>query len=100
MGPPNWRQMMRIELSGADRVSVPPTTKSPGGSPLQSAAAPAPPADGVSLSGAAQELRAFQRAAQEAPEVREELVAELKAKIAAGQYQPAAEDIARKMLGG
>ncbi|GIW05339.1 MAG: hypothetical protein KatS3mg060_0144 [Dehalococcoidia bacterium] len=91
---------MRIELNGADRVPVSPVTNATDGSVIRPMKAAAAPADGVALSGAAQELRAYQRAAQDAPDVREELVAELKAKIAAGQYHPPAEDIARKMLGG
>ena len=90
---------MRIELSGADRVSVPPATVASDGNAVRNATTPSAPADGVSLSGAARELRAFQQAAQEAPDIREDLVAELKAKIAAGRYHPPAEDIARKMLG-
>ncbi len=55
---------MRIELNGADRVSVPTTTAAADNRAVQPASPAAPPADGVSLSGAAQELRAYQRAAQ------------------------------------
>lgn len=89
---------MRIELNSTERVSVPPTT-APDSNAVPAAPALTTPADGISLSSAAQELRAYQRAAQEAPEVREDLVAQLKAKIAAGQYHPSAEEIARKLLG-
>ncbi|MFN8533206.1 MAG: flagellar biosynthesis anti-sigma factor FlgM [Dehalococcoidia bacterium] len=92
---------MRIELTGAERTQAPHATPASGESgTVRQNGQTAGPTDGVSLSGAAQEIRAFQRAALDAPEVREDLVADLKAKIAAGQYHPPAEDIARKMLGG
>jgi negative regulator of flagellin synthesis FlgM len=90
---------MRIELHGAERVTAPPAKTGPDDNAVRSANAPTTAADGVALSSAAQELRAYQRAAQDAPDVRDDLVAELKAKIAAGQYHPPAEEIARKMLG-
>ena len=54
--------------------------------------------DGTSLSSAAQELLKARRAVQDAPDVRSDLVAELRRQIQAGTYQVDARAIARKLL--
>jgi negative regulator of flagellin synthesis FlgM len=46
----------------------------------------------------AQEIIRAKQAAENAPEVREDLVQSLKDKIDSGQYQVSSEDIAEKML--
>jgi flagellar biosynthesis anti-sigma factor FlgM len=91
---------MRIDPKSVERVSVPPPPPpaAEGKGPLPEAAAR--PAAGVSLSPSAQEIRAYQKAVAEAPAIREDLVAELKAAIATNRYHPPAEDLARKLLGG
>ena len=54
--------------------------------------------DGASLSSAAQELLKARRAVQDAPDVRADLVAELRRQVQAGTYQVDARAIARKLL--
>ena len=54
--------------------------------------------DGTTLSSAAQELLKARRAVQDAPDVRADLVAELRRQIQAGTYQVDARAIARKLL--
>lgn len=54
--------------------------------------------DRVDLSPDAQILQAVARAAKEAKRVREDQVAELRAKIARGEYHVSAHDIADQML--
>jgi flagellar biosynthesis anti-sigma factor FlgM len=61
-------------------------------------AASAPAADSVSLSSEARSLAASRRAVESAPEVREDRVAELKQRIASGEYDVPADALARKML--
>lgn len=56
--------------------------------------------DGVTLSNVASQIRTTQQAIGDLPDVREDRVAELKAKIDAGAYNPSAQDIAEKMIGG
>ena len=55
-------------------------------------------ADGASLSSAAQELLKARRAAQDAPEVRADLVAELRRQVQSGTYQVDANSLARKLM--
>ena len=57
-------------------------------------------ADGTSLSTAAQELLKARRAVQDAPDVRTDLVAELRRQVQAGTYQVDARAIARRLLTG
>ena len=66
--------------------------------PTPQPAAPAPPTDGVSLSSEARSLAASRRAVETAPEVREDRVAELKQRIARGEYDVPADVLARKLL--
>ena len=54
--------------------------------------------DGTSLSAAAQELLKARRAVQDAPDVRADLVAELRRQVQAGTYTVDAREIARKLL--
>ena len=54
--------------------------------------------DGTTLSSAAQELLKARRAVQDAPEVRADLVAELRRQIQAGTYEVDAREIARRVL--
>ena len=54
--------------------------------------------DGTSLSSAAQELLKARRAVAEAPDVRADLVAELRRQVQAGTYTVDAREIARKLL--
>lgn len=58
----------------------------------------APRADKVELSRESRDVQAAYAAVAAAPEVREKLVAELKAKIDAGQYDVPGREVARKML--
>ncbi len=55
-------------------------------------------ADRVTLSGDAKLVSQAAREANEAPEVRTEKVAALKAQVAAGTYQPDSKKIAEKLL--
>jgi negative regulator of flagellin synthesis FlgM len=55
-------------------------------------------ADGTSLSSAAQELLKARRAVSEAPDVRADLVAELRRQVQAGTYKVDAREIARRLL--
>lgn len=54
--------------------------------------------DQVSLSPESMELRAVRKAVEDAPEVREAKVAELRESIKSGRYTPTGEEIAEKML--
>lgn len=54
--------------------------------------------DGTSLSSAAQELLKARRAVQDAPDVRADLVAELRRQVQAGTYKVDAREIARRLL--
>lgn len=54
--------------------------------------------DTVTLSGDAKLFSQAVRDAQEAPEVRADRVAELKAQVESGEYQPDSHKIAEKML--
>ena len=54
--------------------------------------------DGTSLSAAAQELLKARRAVQEAPDVRADLVEELRRQVQAGTYKVDAREIARRIL--
>ncbi|MGE5589019.1 MAG: flagellar biosynthesis anti-sigma factor FlgM [Bacillota bacterium] len=65
------------------------------------AAAPAPadkPADAVELSPEARELAAVKQRLAEVPDVREQRVAELAAKVQSGTYRVPAQDVARRIL--
>jgi negative regulator of flagellin synthesis FlgM len=62
------------------------------------AAAPAASADSVSLSSEARSLAATRQAVEAAPDVREDRVAELKQRIARGEYDVPANALARKLL--
>ncbi|MDS1029505.1 flagellar biosynthesis anti-sigma factor FlgM [Bacillota bacterium LX-D] len=54
--------------------------------------------DSVELSAQAKEIAELQKKAGQLPEVRQERVADLKQKIAQGQYQIPAEKLADKLL--
>ena len=54
--------------------------------------------DGTTLSSAAQELLMARRAVQDAPDVRSDLVAELRRQVQAGTYKVDAREIARRLL--
>ncbi|MCU0578262.1 MAG: flagellar biosynthesis anti-sigma factor FlgM [Desulfobacterota bacterium] len=56
------------------------------------------PMDRVELSSSSRLIQKIQEAAQAAPDIRAEKVAELKKKIADGTYQVSSADIAGKML--
>jgi negative regulator of flagellin synthesis FlgM len=55
--------------------------------------------DKIEISDIAREVQVATKAFKNLPEVREELVKELKAAIQNGTYKPASEDIAKKILG-
>jgi negative regulator of flagellin synthesis FlgM len=59
---------------------------------------PAPPGDRVSLSPQARELMKAQQALANLPDIREDKVAELKARIDEGRYRIDKEGIAEKMI--
>ena len=61
-------------------------------------AAPAAASDSVSISSEARVLAASRRAIEAAPEVRADRVAELKQRIARGEYEVPADVLARKLL--
>jgi len=67
---------------------------------IESDSARANGADHVSLSSTANDILGATKAVAELPDVREDKVAELKARIQAGQYNPSAEEIASKIIGG
>ncbi len=54
--------------------------------------------DKIEISDAAREVQIATKAFQELPDVRRELVDRLKVAIKEGNYKPASEDIARKMM--
>jgi len=54
--------------------------------------------DGTTLSSAAQELLKARRAVQDAPDVRANLVDELRRQVQAGTYEVDAHEIARRIL--
>ena len=56
------------------------------------------PVDRVELSSSSRLIHKIQEAAQAAPDIRAEKIADLKKKIADGTYQVSSEDIAGKML--
>lgn len=65
------------------------------------AAAPAPahkPSDAVELSPEARELAAVKQRLAEVPDVREQRVAELTARVQSGAYQVPARDVAKRIL--
>ena len=55
--------------------------------------------DGISLSERAKEVVSVTRALGELPDVREDLVRDIKERIEAGTYDISAEDVAEKILG-
>jgi negative regulator of flagellin synthesis FlgM len=57
------------------------------------------PQERIDLSGKAREVLQLQKAVAEAPEIREDRVNELKARIESGTYRVSAGDIAAKMVG-
>ncbi|NPU84756.1 MAG: flagellar biosynthesis anti-sigma factor FlgM [Syntrophaceae bacterium] len=57
------------------------------------------PQERIDLSGKAKEVLQLQKAVTEAPEVREDRVNELKARIESGNYNVSAGDIASKIVG-
>jgi negative regulator of flagellin synthesis FlgM len=61
-------------------------------------AGPAASPDTVSLSSEARSLAANRRAVEAAPDVREDRVADLKQRIARGEYEVPADVLARKLL--
>lgn len=93
---------MRIENNGvnAHRIQGPQTPNQ-----VNDAAAAGGPkrpngSDTVNLSASAQDIRTARKALAGLPDVREDRIAELKQRIAAGGYNPSAEEIVRKMIGG
>ncbi|MBN2900093.1 MAG: flagellar biosynthesis anti-sigma factor FlgM [Clostridia bacterium] len=54
--------------------------------------------DKIEISESAKDFQVAMKAFSDLPEVREEKVDDLKKKIADGNYQPSAKDIAKKML--
>lgn len=54
--------------------------------------------DGTTLSSAAQELLRARRAVQDAPDVRADLVAELRRQVQAGTYKVDSRELARRLL--
>ncbi len=56
-------------------------------------------ADGISLSDRARDVVKITRALEEVPEIREDLVADIKERIEAGTYDISAEDVAEKIMG-
>jgi negative regulator of flagellin synthesis FlgM len=57
------------------------------------------PQERIDLSGKARDVLQLQKAVAETPEIREDRVSELKARIENGTYRVSAEDIASKMVG-
>ena len=55
--------------------------------------------DKIEISNFGQSLALAKQAVHDAPAVREDRVAELKAQISSGNYQVSSEDIAEKMVG-
>jgi flagellar biosynthesis anti-sigma factor FlgM len=54
--------------------------------------------DRVELSPLSQELQFYRERLREIPEVREELVAALRQRVAAGEYRPAAREVAAGLM--
>lgn len=54
--------------------------------------------DKIEISESSKDFQVAMKALEDTPEIREGKVAELKKKIADGNYQPSAQDIAKKML--
>ncbi|MFW5791736.1 MAG: flagellar biosynthesis anti-sigma factor FlgM [Desulfohalobiaceae bacterium] len=54
--------------------------------------------DTVTLSSRAKVFSDVQEAVRKAPEIRAEKIADIKARVAAGEYEPDPETIARKLL--
>jgi negative regulator of flagellin synthesis FlgM len=69
-----------------------------GARPTSRARGAGAPTDGVQLSDEARAIARAETAARAAPEVREELVAELKQRIQSGTYKIQDEQIARRLL--
>ena len=61
-------------------------------------AAPADSSDSVSISSEARSLAANRRAVEDAPDVRADRVADLKRRIASGEYSVPADALARDLL--
>ncbi|MCK8059841.1 MULTISPECIES: flagellar biosynthesis anti-sigma factor FlgM [unclassified Fusibacter] len=55
--------------------------------------------DKIEISDAAREVQVATKAIKNLPDIREDLVQELKAAIKDGTYKPSSEDIAKKILG-
>jgi len=55
--------------------------------------------DKIEISDVAREVQVATRALKNLPDLREDLVKELKAAIEDGTYKPSSEDIAKKILG-
>lgn len=80
----------------ADRVGEP--TTSAGDPAAKAPVTPGAPADRVALSGDAQRLQAAIRSAQDAPDIRQDLVERLRADLRAGKVGQDAGSIADAML--
>ncbi|MEI6511719.1 MAG: flagellar biosynthesis anti-sigma factor FlgM [bacterium] len=65
---------------------------------VKPAKAPDVPSESITFSETAQTVKKIKRIVEDMPEVREEVVAELKAKIEAGEYKVSSEDIADLMI--
>ncbi|MFO7942285.1 MAG: flagellar biosynthesis anti-sigma factor FlgM [Bacillota bacterium] len=69
-----------------------------GDSATRESDAPARRGDDISLSDRVREMVKVARALEELPEVREELVRDIKKRIEAGSYEVPAEDVAEKAM--
>ncbi len=90
---------MRINSTGSVHASVN-VGQSPPVQPPRSGqeSAPAHRRDGVELSNDLKRMRRAQAAASEAPDVRAERVAEIKARIQSGAYHVDTDALAQKLL--
>lgn len=88
-------RLSHVSKPGIDKAAQ--TSATPAATGAQAAGAtPAP--DGLALSQQAAEVRAAHEALAAVPDVRTDLVARLKAQVAAGAYQPNPQNIAEKMI--
>ena len=90
---------MHIDPRGAQATPpVAPASRVRGATPQTPAPAASP--DSVSVSSEARSLAASRRAVESAPDVREDRVAELKQRVARGEYDVPADVLARDLLKG
>jgi negative regulator of flagellin synthesis FlgM len=100
---------MQIDPTHLSRIASASITQSQAAAPAAVETAPASAtapaagaagADQVILSQQATEVQAAYQALAQTPEVRSELVQQLKAQVQAGTYQVDAEKVAEKLVGG